>query len=91
MEDASFFREQAERCRRLARDSADPMQQITLETLALDCAAYAAELDNPAGYWFTVGAQTEPEPTAPASSAIQKTLVGMLVLTPGILLLALMR
>ena len=40
MEDFLFFKDQAERCRHQAV-GADPMLQITLETLAIDCIAYA--------------------------------------------------
>jgi hypothetical protein len=80
MEDSSFFRDQAERCRRLA-EHADPMLQITLETLALDCMAYAAELDNPDDYWFANRAQTETGlPTKPRWSAM--------VMAPGMYVLA---
>ena len=91
MEDSSFFRDQAERCRRQAENAA-PMLQITLETLAVDCIAYADELDYPDDYWFANRAQTETEttsPTKPRWSAIQKILVGILVImTPGIFVLA---
>jgi hypothetical protein len=91
MEDSSFFREQAERCRRQA-ENADPMLQITLQTLAVDCIAYADELDDPDDYWFANRAQTETEttsPTKPRWSVIQKILVGILVImTPGIFVLA---
>ena len=91
MEDSSFFRVQAERCRRQA-ENADPMLQITLETLAVDCIAYADELDYPDDYWFANRAQTETEtmpPTKPTWSAIQKILIGILVImTPGIFVLA---
>jgi hypothetical protein len=45
-EASSFFREQAERCRRQARDSADAILQITFGTLADDCTAYADELED---------------------------------------------
>ena len=74
MEDSSFFRDQAELCRRQAV-GADPMLQITSETLAIDCTAYADELDYPDDYWFANGAQTDTEPTW---SAIQKILVGII-------------
>ena len=85
MEDSSFFRDQAELCRRQAV-GADPMLQITLETLAIDCTAYADELDYPDDYWFANGAQTDTEPTW---SAIQKILVLMMVImAPGIYVLA---
>jgi hypothetical protein len=91
MENSSFFRDQAEVCRRQAV-SADPMLQITLETLAIDCTAYADELDYPDDYWFANRAQTDTEstsPTEPTWSAIQKILVGILVImTPGIFVLA---
>jgi hypothetical protein len=89
MEDSSFFRDQAERCRRQG-ENADPMLQITLETLAIDCVAYADELDYPGDYWFANRAQTETEsPTKPRWSAIQKVLVGILVImAPGIFVLA---
>ena len=86
MGESSFLREQAERCRRLARDSADPMLQITLETLAIDCIAYADQLDYPDEYWFANRALTE---TETRWSAIQKILVLMMVImAPGIYVLA---
>jgi hypothetical protein len=91
MEDSSFFRDQAELCRRQAV-GAGPMLQITLETLAIDCIAYADELDHPDDYWFANSAQTDTEstsPTEPTWSTIQKILVGILVImTPGMFLLA---
>jgi len=34
--DKSYFREQVERCRRLARDSTDPVLQVSLRGLADD-------------------------------------------------------
>jgi hypothetical protein len=74
MEDSSFFREQAERCRRQA-ENADPMLQITLQTLAVDCIAYADELDYPDDYWFANRTETETtSPTKPRWSVIQKIL-----------------
>jgi hypothetical protein len=82
MEDSSFFRDQAELCRRQAV-GADPMLQITLETLAIDCIAYADELDHPDDYWFANSAQSDTEstsPTEPTWSMIQKILVGILVI-----------
>ena len=92
MEDSSFFREQAERCRRQARDCADPTLLITLGTLADDCTAYADELEDqeiaanyPDDDWFAIKSQTEMEPTW---SAIRTILFGMLVTTPGIFALA---
>jgi hypothetical protein len=91
MEDSSFFRYQAEQCRRQA-ENADPMLQITLETLAVDCVAYADELDYPDDYWFANRAQIETETTSltkPRWSAIQKILIGILVImTPGLFVLA---
>ena len=91
MEDSSFFRNQAEQCRRQA-EIADPMLQITLETLAVDCIAYADELDYPNDYWFANRPQTETEttsPTKPRWSAIQKIFIGILaIMTPGIIVLA---
>jgi hypothetical protein len=91
MEDSSFFRDQAERCRRQA-ENVNPMLQIILETLAVDCIAYADELDHPDDYWFANRTQTETEttsPTKPRWSAIQKILIGVLVImTPGIFVLA---
>jgi hypothetical protein len=91
MEDSSFFRDQAERCRREA-ENADPMLQITLEALAVECIAFANELEYPDDYWFANKAQTKIEttsPTKPRLSTIQKILVGMLVImTPGMFVLA---
>jgi hypothetical protein len=91
MEYSSFFRDQAARCRRQA-ENANPMLQIILETLAVDCIAYADELDHPDDYWFANRTQTETEttsPTKPRWSAIQKILIGVLVImTPGIFVLA---
>jgi O6-methylguanine-DNA--protein-cysteine methyltransferase len=84
MEDSSFFREQAERCRRQASDSADPMLQITFGTLADDCTAYADELEDqeldanyPDEAWIPIKPQTE------TWSAIRTILFGMLLTTPG--------
>jgi hypothetical protein len=91
MEDSSFFRDQADRCRREA-ENADPMLQITLEALAVECIAFANELEYPDDYWFANKAQTKIEttsPTKPRLSTIQKILVGMLVImTPGMFVLA---
>jgi hypothetical protein len=91
MEDSSFFRAQAERCRHQA-ENADPMLQITLETLAVDCIAYANELEYPDNCWFANKAQTETEttlPTKPKWSARQKILIGILVImAPGVFVLA---
>jgi len=85
MEDSSFFRDQGEQCRRQA-ENADPMLQITLETLAIDCIAYADQLDYPDEYWFANRALTE---TETRWSAIQKILVLMMVImAPGIYVLA---
>jgi len=42
----SFFREQADRCRRLARDSADPVLRVSLRRLADDYQMKADELEN---------------------------------------------
>ena len=66
------------------------MLQITLETLAVDCIAYADELDYPDDYWFANRIETETtSPTKPRWSVIQKILVGILaVMTPGIFVLA---
>ena len=69
MENSSFFREQADRCRQRAED-ADPMLQITLETLAIECTAYAEELDAPDDYWFADKAQiasANKQPMSPSS------------------------
>ena len=90
MEDSSFFRDQAERCRRQA-ENADPMLQITLQTLAVDCIAYADELDDPDDYWFANRAQTDTEsasPTEPRWSAMQKIVGILIITTPGIFVLA---
>jgi hypothetical protein len=92
MEDFSFFREQAERCRRQARDSTDPMLQTALGKLADDCTAYAIELEDeeiaanyPDEGWIPIKTQTETEPTW---SAIRTILFGMLLTTPGMVALA---
>ena len=42
------LREQAKRCRRLARDSIDPALRESLLTLAVEYAARAASLEGPA-------------------------------------------
>lgn len=44
--DQSFFREQADRCRRLAHDSSDPVLQVSLRRLAEDYQMKADELEN---------------------------------------------
>jgi len=44
--DQSYFREQADRCRRLARDSTDPVFQVSLRRLADDYQMKADELEN---------------------------------------------
>jgi hypothetical protein len=41
-----YFREQADRCRRLARDSTDPVLQVSLRRLADDYQMKADELEN---------------------------------------------
>jgi hypothetical protein len=68
------------------------MEDSSLETLAVDCIAYADGLDHPDDYWFANRTQTETEttsPTKPRWSAIQKILIGVLVImTPGIFVLA---
>jgi hypothetical protein len=46
--DQSYFREQAERCRRLARDSTDPVLQVSLRGLADDYQMKADELEDDA-------------------------------------------
>jgi hypothetical protein len=46
MENSSFFREQAEKCLRRARNSPDPVLQKTLRTLSDDCTAFANELED---------------------------------------------
>ena len=88
MEDSSFFREQAEMCRRQARDSADPMLQITLETLAFDCTAYADELDYPDDCWFANKTQTETEPTPVAQQKSNSLFLGTVVLAASSILVA---
>jgi hypothetical protein len=88
MEDSSFFREQAEMCRRQARDSADPMLQITLETLAFDCIAYADELDYPDDCWFANKTQTETEPTPVAQQKSNSPFLGTVVLAAASILVA---
>jgi hypothetical protein len=42
----SYFREEADRCRRLARDSTDPVLQVSLRRLADDYQMKADELEN---------------------------------------------
>ena len=42
----SYFKEQADRCRRLARDSTDPGLQVSLRGLADDYQMKADELEN---------------------------------------------
>ena len=42
----SFFREEADRCRRLARDSADPVLRVNLRRLADDYQMKADEIEN---------------------------------------------
>ncbi|HTG05986.1 MAG TPA: hypothetical protein VK635_18255 [Bradyrhizobium sp.] len=44
--DQSYFREQADRCRRLAHDSSDPVLQVSLRRLADDYQMKADELEN---------------------------------------------
>jgi hypothetical protein len=46
MENSSFFREQAEKCLRRARNSPDPILQRALRTLSDDCSAFADELED---------------------------------------------
>ncbi len=46
--DQSHFREQADRCRRLARDSTDPVLQSSLRRLADDYQMKADELEDDA-------------------------------------------
>ena len=42
----SYFREQADRCRRLARDSTDPVLQVSLRRLADEYQMRADEIWN---------------------------------------------
>jgi hypothetical protein len=42
----SYFREQADRCRRLARDSTDPVLQVSLRRLADEYQMRADEIEN---------------------------------------------
>jgi hypothetical protein len=42
----SYFREQADRCRRLARDSTDPVLQLSLRRLADEYKMRADEIEN---------------------------------------------
>jgi hypothetical protein len=42
----SYFREEADRCRRLARDSTDPVLQVSMRRLADDYQMKADELEN---------------------------------------------
>ena len=44
--DQSYFREQAERCRRLAHDGSDPVLQVSLRRLGDDYQRKADELEN---------------------------------------------
>jgi hypothetical protein len=44
--DQSYFREQADRCRRLAHDSSDPVLQVSLRRPADDYQMKADELEN---------------------------------------------
>ena len=46
MEDQSYLREQADRCRRLARNSPDPELQISLRKLADEYQLRADEMEN---------------------------------------------
>jgi hypothetical protein len=46
--DQSYFREQADSCRRLARDSTDPVLQVSLRRLADDYQMKADELEDDA-------------------------------------------
>jgi hypothetical protein len=46
MMEQSFFREQADRCRRLARDSTDPVLQASLRRLGDEYQMRADELEN---------------------------------------------
>jgi hypothetical protein len=48
MADSSYFREKAEQCLRLARDSTDPMLVKSLTELAAEYAARAIEVDSAA-------------------------------------------
>ena len=42
----SYFREQPDRCRRLARDSTDPVLQVSLRRLADEYKMRADEIEN---------------------------------------------
>jgi hypothetical protein len=44
--DKSYLREQADRCRRLARDSSDPVLQVSLRRLADQYQTRADELED---------------------------------------------
>jgi hypothetical protein len=44
--DQSYFREQADRCRRLARDSTDTVLKVSLRRLADEYQMRADELEN---------------------------------------------
>jgi hypothetical protein len=46
MMDQSYFREQADRCRRLARDSADPALRVSLRRMADEYQTIADELED---------------------------------------------
>jgi hypothetical protein len=46
MMDQTFFREQADRCRRLARDSSDPALQVSLRRMADEYQTIADELED---------------------------------------------
>ncbi len=44
--DQTYFREQADRCRRLARDSSDPALQVSLRRMADEYQTIADELED---------------------------------------------
>jgi hypothetical protein len=46
MMDQTFFREQADKCRRLARDSTDPALQVSLRRMADEYQTIADELED---------------------------------------------
>jgi hypothetical protein len=46
MMDQTYFREQADRCRRLARDSSDPALQVSLRRMADEYQTIADELED---------------------------------------------
>jgi hypothetical protein len=80
MEDCSFFRKQAEECRRRASKSSDPVLQKILQSLSDDCVNYANEIDSSLadGYWFGVKIQETSERTWSAKQMLSFSLLLMM-------------